>query len=210
MDEDAKAYEAEMVPLFRIFIGEIIIDDTTSVTIFGYLPGEDDELLRCDFVCKMHQLTDILLHAGPEGEALINIISKKLTEDFDGLMRVNAENLFNKPLEVADLVFVVYEGKEVDDEGNFVTAQDFFYFIDNIQELDDYLTNGIRESEPETLTAEEELEDAIVSLLNSYKHYLRLIESGDTETEAREGSTLTDHTLFDLAELYYKIRSKSG
>lgn len=210
MKEESKGYDAEMLPFVKIFIGEIIIDDTNSVTIFGYLPNGKDELERCDFVCKMHLLTEMLLHAGAEGDAMIDIISEGLNDAFDGLLRVDAVNLFGKPVEITNLVFVVYQAKEMNDDGEYAIPDDCYYFIDNIQTMEDYLENGIRVSQNIEQSPEENLEDAIISLLGSYKHYLRLIDGGDTETQAREDSALTNETLFDLAELYYKVRNKNS
>lgn len=147
MEKESKGYDAEMHAFFKIFIGEIIIDDTTSVTIFGYLPNGKGELVRCDFVCKMHLLTEMLLHAGAEGDAIINIISEGLNEVFDGLLRVDAVNLFGKPLEITKIIIVVYLAKEKNDDGAYVTPNDWFYFIDNIQTMEDYFENGIRVSQ---------------------------------------------------------------
>lgn len=202
-----KGYDPEMIALPRLYIGEIIMDDSTRVTIFGYLP-EGDDLRRIDFVCDTQHLADMLLHAGVEGDSLISIISDSLLEEKEDVFCVDAESLFGRPVEVTGMVFIVYAPMQKDENGEYTLVDHSCYFIDNIQTEEDFILNGLRCASPKELSNEERLEEAIVTLIVSYKQYKRLIEDGASEWQARNDTTLSNETLFELAELYYSIRKK--
>ena len=130
-------YEPEYFYLYEIRIGQIVFDESDSVTIFGSIPDELNysKSIRWDFLCNFSFLIDILLFADIEknGELIINILSEKLSNNFEIPSIIDLENIFNQEIIFSNLVYKVYYPKEKNQHGEWITSNENFYIIDSVE-----------------------------------------------------------------------------
>jgi hypothetical protein len=198
----------------EIYFETIVFDDTTDVTIFGFVNDkEKDELFGCDFICQFSVLYDILFLSGNDGEILMNEISEKLSHDLEIPTEIDVVETLEDPLLIDNLIFKVYKTHEQDEFGEWKESKDSCYFIDEVideskrDETTNRITDEILDAALVNLKSDEErFNEHMLLLNNGYKYYLQLIAKDFTEKEARRMSGLKNELLFRIAHYYYNIK----
>ncbi len=207
-------YEPKYYYFDEIYFETILFDDTTDVTIFGYVNDkEKDELFCCDFICQFSVLYDILFFSGNDGEILMNEISEKLSHDLEIPTEIDVVEILEDPLLIDKLLLKVYKTHEKDEFGIWKESNESCYFIDEIIDESKHLKPITEEDLDKALEhvnsleyAKEQFEEHMLLLNNGYKYYLQLIEKEFTEKDARKMSGLKDELLFRIAYYYNKIK----
>jgi hypothetical protein len=207
-------YEPKYYYFDEIYFETILFDDTTDVTIFGYINDkESDELISCSFLCQFSELYDILFHSGDDGYILISEISEKLSSELEIPTEIDVIEILEDPLLIDTLVFKLYKTHEQDELGIWKESKDSCYFIDEMVDKKEYdktkieITDEILEGALSNSKSNEALFNEYMLLLsNGYKYYLQLIEKDFTEKDARKMSGLKDELLFRIAHYSNNIK----
>ncbi len=219
--DDNNDYEDGFI--YEIRIRQIVFDESTSVTILGSLPNEDDyeTSIPWDFLCTFSILTDILLFANDKekGDLLIKIISEKLSSELEIPTVIDVVEIFGKELHFTNLV---YEVTKVEDDPKYNDC----YFIDSIEDKDKFFKRegenfNFREhrykedieillgkslSELESKSSNEaQMAEYMLLLDTAYNYYLQLLEKDFSEKDARNVAGLTNELMFRIANINHQM-----
>lgn len=221
-------YTPQYFYLDEMYIGDIVFDESENISIFGYLLDQrTNELTRWDFFTDFSFLTDILLFADAEGDAIIKIISEKLSQELEIPTVIEVDDLFGKPLYIDSFIFKVYKPHEKDENGTWKPMEDKCLYIDKMENKETFLSkqpekyiakikggeiigdllgeaiNNLNLTEDDTY--QDQLASYLIILDNAFKYYSILLKKNFSEKDARKNAGLKNELLYRIA--YYNNKT---
>lgn len=218
-------YKPQYYYLDKIFLDEIVIDDTNKISIFGYLTDKITlKLVRWTFFSDFNQLTDILIAQGEKGNTVIMEVSKVLSDDYDIPTMIGVTESLNEYLLVDNFVFKTYVPLELNEFGDWVPTHENAVFIESITLKDDFIKESTKlvfiscikngklmvDLLDDALNIDaapiyaQQLKDYLDLLLSSFATYQGLIIKGFTDKKARKNAGLKNELLYRIAFANYK------
>lgn len=192
-----KQYKTATVNTYQaISIGQIILDDSNYITLWGNLQKEDG-WHRCDFVTSYEVLNDMLRFLQDRNDAVQMTIIKKL------------EDMHQVP-EMIDLEAELGSAVVFDNMDFRLTRPGFREAGDWIEYTDGecyYIDHVLPHIQPKTRKFEKKIDQCMDVLHMSYELYLGYLELEFDEDSARQKADLGDDLKYKLAYYAWKERT---
>lgn len=218
-------YNPQYFYLDKIFIEQIVIDETDKISIFGYLTDTITlKLVHWTFYSNFNQLTDILIAQNDKGNLVLEEVSKILSQDYEIPTLIDISACLQEYLQVDNCVFKTYIPLEPNQYGDLEPSKDRVLLIESVTPKEEFIQKNTRlvfishvkngslmvdllDDALNTDAAslyEKQLADYQSLLLSLFEKYLGLITKGFTDKKARKSAGLKNEILFRMAFAHYK------
>ncbi|UYQ92271.1 hypothetical protein MKQ68_19480 [Chitinophaga horti] len=175
-----------------ISVGQIILDNSHYLTIWGYLQTADG-WKRCDFVTNYEVLNNMFRAMEEKSEAVQMAIVQKLEQMQDGPELIDLEAQFGAPVVFDNIRFSLSKPHYTREDEWVDYVNEYCFYIDSAEVLP-------APAAPYT----EEIGNCMSQLAQCYSLYLGYLELEFDEASARQDAALTDDVKFTLAYYAWK------
>jgi hypothetical protein len=191
-----EGYDPQYYYIDEIIIGGIVFDETENVTILGYyLNTDEDQLIKCDYLCNFSQLIDLLLLGGDVAEEIIVKLSDKLTSEYEIPAIIDIEENIGRLIHLRDIILKIYKPHEKNDKGEWQPVNDPVYYVDSIESKETFEQNP----EGKAYLNKQELSKYLSILNMAFNYYQQLLQAKFNDKQARKRAGLKDELLFRIA-----------